>query len=45
MNIIKDINSVGRVIPNSLIEGDCLDVMPLIESGSIDAIICDPPYG
>jgi DNA modification methylase len=45
MNIIKDINNVGRVTANSLILGNCLDVMPLIESGSVDAIICDPPYG
>jgi len=26
-------------------KGDCLDVMQTIESGSIDAIITDPPYG
>jgi DNA modification methylase len=45
MNIIENINKVGRVIPNSLINGDCLEVMKFIESGSIDAIICDPPYG
>ena len=25
--------------------GDCLEVMKEIESGSIDAIITDPPYG
>ena len=25
--------------------GDCLEVMRDIEAGSIDAIICDPPYG
>ncbi|WP_299526008.1 site-specific DNA-methyltransferase [uncultured Lutibacter sp.] len=25
--------------------GDCLEVMKTIESNSIDAIICDPPYG
>jgi hypothetical protein len=24
--------------------GDCLDVLPTIESGSVDAVICDPPY-
>ena len=28
-----------------LIEGDCLEVMPEIESGSIDLILTDPPYG
>ena len=26
-------------------KGDCLEVMKDIESGSVDAIICDPPYG
>lgn len=25
--------------------GDCLDVLPALAAGSIDAIICDPPYG
>lgn len=28
-----------------LIHGDCLEVMPTLGSGSVDAIICDPPYG
>ena len=28
-----------------LIKGDCLEVMKTIESGSVDAIITDPPYG
>ena len=28
-----------------LFHGDCLDIMPTLEAGSIDAIICDPPYG
>jgi DNA modification methylase len=27
-----------------LIEGDCLEAMRLMESGSIDAVITDPPY-
>ena len=30
---------------NKLIWGDCLIEMKNIESGSVDAIICDPPYG
>jgi len=25
--------------------GDCLDVLPALEAQSVDAIICDPPYG
>jgi len=28
-----------------LYKGDCIEVMKTIESGSIDAIITDPPYG
>jgi DNA modification methylase len=28
-----------------LLKGDCLEVMKTIESGSVDAIITDPPYG
>lgn len=27
-----------------VIEGDCLDVLPTLEAGSFDAVICDPPY-
>ena len=29
---------------NSLLEGDCLEIMPTLENDSIDAIIADPPY-
>lgn len=25
--------------------GDCLDIMPTLAPGSIDLIVCDPPYG
>jgi DNA modification methylase len=25
--------------------GDCLELMPSVAAGSVDAIICDPPYG
>jgi site-specific DNA-methyltransferase (adenine-specific) len=28
-----------------LIHGDCLDVLPTLDAGSIDAVITDPPYG
>jgi len=30
---------------NKIIQGDCLEVMMDIDPQSIDAIICDPPYG
>lgn len=25
--------------------GDCLDILPALDPGSVDAVICDPPYG
>ena len=28
-----------------LILGDCLDILPTIAAGSVDAVITDPPYG
>ncbi|EBX0576163.1 site-specific DNA-methyltransferase, partial [Salmonella enterica subsp. enterica serovar Utah] len=24
---------------------DCLDIMPHIPAGSVDLVLCDPPYG
>lgn len=35
----------GRVIENVVLYGDCLDVMPTLEAGSIDLIASDLPYG
>ena len=37
--------AVGRATQYKLYHGDCLGVMFDIEAGSIDAVICDPPYG
>jgi len=34
-----------RVMPHTLMHGDCLDLMETIESGSVDMILCDLPYG
>jgi len=34
-----------RVMPHTLLHGDCLDLMATIESGSVDMILCDLPYG
>lgn len=41
----KEVQSVGHVSPNTLINGNCLEVMKSIPSGSIDCVLCDPPYG
>ena len=47
MNIVKggDAKNIRWDEPITLVHGDCLEVMPHIPSGSVDAIICDPPYG
>lgn len=29
----------------TLYEGDCLEVLPLLVKGSVDAVVTDPPYG
>lgn len=29
----------------TLYEGDCMDVLPTLEPGSVDAVVTDPPYG
>lgn len=42
--IIKDYKSVSEILPNSLVLGDCLEVMKLIPDESVDLIIIDPPY-
>lgn len=31
--------------PVVVIEGDCLDVLPTLADGSVDAVVTDPPYG
>jgi DNA modification methylase len=28
-----------------LIQGDCLEVLPRLPRGSVNAVVCDPPYG
>ena len=29
----------------TLLHGDCLELMPTIETGSVDLVLTDPPYG
>lgn len=31
--------------PHVLYHGDCLEILPTLEAGSIDAVVTDPPYG
>jgi DNA modification methylase len=35
----------GRKVKATLYRGDCLDVLAAMEPESVDAIVCDPPYG
>ncbi len=30
---------------HTLHHGDCLDVMAAMDADSVDAVVCDPPYG
>lgn len=41
----NEVQSVGLVLPNTLIHGDCLEVMKNIPDNSVDCVLCDPPYG
>lgn len=40
-NQLQNINS----IVNKVIQGDCLEIMPIIPDKSVDMILCDLPYG
>jgi len=44
MNIIKQSELVGTIPPDSLVHGDCLEVMKHISDNSVDMILTDPPY-
>jgi DNA modification methylase len=32
-------------VTQRVIEGDCLEVLPTLPDASVDAVVCDPPYG
>lgn len=42
---MEDITSETIIQRNSLIQGDCLDVLKHIPDNSIDSCVTDPPYG
>ncbi len=44
-NNIEEVKLAGDIKPNSIIKGDCLEVMKYISDKSVDCIICDLPYG
>lgn len=35
----------GTTLENSLLEGDCLELMKLIPDSAVDLVLCDLPYG
>ncbi len=45
IKFIKDHKDIGKVEPNSLVLGDCLDVMSLIPDHSVHCVLTDLPYG
>lgn len=45
MKIVNDVETIDNVEKDSLILGDCLNVMPKIKDKSVDMILCDLPYG
>ena len=47
LNILQEeeLKAVGQVKQNTLIHGNCMNILPYIADGSIDAIITDLPYG
>ncbi len=44
-NNIEELDSVGQLSPNSLVNADCLEAMEYIASNSVDLILADLPYG
>lgn len=44
-NNIKELESVGKIKSNAVINADCFDVFPCIEDKSVDMVLCDLPYG
>ncbi len=48
VNFIDNIDSVSnleKISPNCFVNGCCIQVSKLIEYGSVDLILTDPPYG
>ena len=36
---------IGRAPEDSLFEGDCLEILPILPANSVNLILCDLPYG
>jgi len=42
---LDEVKEAGTIAPDSIVNADCLEAMKFIPDNSIDAIICDLPYG
>ena len=42
---LGELKGVGKVNPNTLICGDCLEAMKYIEDASVNMVLADLPYG
>lgn len=42
---IKQLESVGQLSANTIVNADCLEAMQYIADKSIDMVLCDLPYG
>ncbi len=42
---IEEVIKVGSILPNSIINADCMEAMKFIQDGSVDMILTDLPYG
>ena len=43
--IMEELKIVGKIEPNTLICGECIEAMKFIADKSIDMVLCDLPYG
>lgn len=44
LNVIENFTKESVITPNTIIKGDCLEVMKNIEKGSVDLVLTDLPY-
>lgn len=42
---MEELKTVGKIEPNILICGECIETMKFIADKSIDMVLCDLPYG
>jgi DNA modification methylase len=42
---LEEVQNVGQIEANSLVNANCLEVMKFIPDKSVDMILCDLPYG